>query len=116
MSYVYMHNTLEAHMPRPHKTRRCRRCPDDEVFKPRRTPLSELETIRLELGELEAMRLCDLEGYDQEQAGVQIGVSRGTVQRLLKRGRSKTVRALLESAALLIEKGAHDEDLRSDPR
>jgi predicted DNA-binding protein (UPF0251 family) len=86
------------------------------VFKPRQTPLSELETIRLELSELEAMRLCDLEGCDQEEAGVRMGVSRGTVQRLLKRGRSKTVKALLESAALLIEKGAHDEDLHPDGR
>jgi predicted DNA-binding protein (UPF0251 family) len=103
-------------MSRPPKTRRCRRSPDDEVFKPRRTPLSELETIRLELGELEAMRLCDLEGHDQEEAGLRMGVSRGTVQRLLKRGRSKTVRAMVESAALLIEKGAHDEDLRPDAR
>jgi predicted DNA-binding protein (UPF0251 family) len=103
-------------MGRPAKTRRCRRFLGDQVFKPRQIPLSELDTIRLELSELEAMRLCDLEGRDQEEAGVQMGVSRGTVQRLLKRGRSKTVRALLESSALVIEKGVHDEDLYSDRR
>jgi len=45
-----------------------------------------------------------------------MGVSRGTVQRLLKSGRSKTVTALVESAALLIEKGPNDEDMRTHQR
>ena len=103
-------------MPRPPKRRRCRRFLGDDVFKPRRIPLSQLETIRLELGELEAIRLCDLEGCDQEQAGARMEVSRGTVQRLLKRGRSKTVKALVESAALLIEKAAHDDDAQPHRR
>jgi predicted DNA-binding protein (UPF0251 family) len=71
----------------------------------------ELETIRLELGELETMRLCDAEGLSQHDAGQRMGVSRGTVQRLLKRGRAKVVRALLGSKALLIEKGDNDENL-----
>jgi predicted DNA-binding protein (UPF0251 family) len=74
----------------------------------------ELETIRLELSELEAMRLCDLDGYDQERAGERMAVSRGTVQRLLKSGRRKVLQALLQSRALLIEEGAHHEDLYSD--
>lgn len=73
--------------------------------------MTELEAIRLELSELEAMRLCDVEDHDQEQAGRQMGVSRGTVQRLLARGRSKVVRALLESHALVIEDQKHHEDL-----
>jgi predicted DNA-binding protein (UPF0251 family) len=76
--------------------------------------MSDLETIRLELGELESMRLCDLEGASQAEAGTRMGVSRGTVQRLLNRGRAKVVRALLESKALLIEKGDTDEDLHSN--
>ena len=102
-------------MPRPCKRRYCRAHQGDRVFKPRKIPMSELSTIRLELGELEAMRLCDGESHDQEQAGRQMGVSRGTVQRLLKRGRSKVVKALVESAALVIEKGEQDEDLHPHP-
>jgi predicted DNA-binding protein (UPF0251 family) len=78
--------------------------------------MSELTVIPLELSELEAMRLCDVEDHDQEEAGQQMGVSRGTIQRLLKRGRSKVVEALLESAALVIEKGEQDEDLHPDQR
>lgn len=98
-------------MPRPRKPRRCRAYEGDRVFKPRSIPMTELETIRLELSELEVMRLCDLEDHDQAEAGRQMGVSRGTVQRLLARGRAKVVRALLESRALLIEEEAHYEDL-----
>jgi excisionase family DNA binding protein len=63
---------------------------------------------------LEAMRLCDVDGLSQEEAGERMGVSRGTVQRLLKRGRAKVVRALVGSQAILIEKGENDENLRSD--
>ena len=92
-------------MPRPRKRRRCRAYDGDRVFKPRSIPMSELDTIRLELSELEALRLCDLEGCDQEAAGERMAISRGTVQRLLKRGRAKVLRALLESRALLVDKG-----------
>jgi len=76
--------------------------------------MSELETLLLGLDELEAMRLCDLEGCEQEVAGERMGVSRGTVQRLLKSGRAKVVRALLDSSALVIEKGESNETLHSD--
>jgi predicted DNA-binding protein (UPF0251 family) len=76
--------------------------------------MSRLATIRLELDELEAMRLCDLDRLDQEEAGVKMQVSRGTVQRLLKSGRSKILEALVTSAALLIEETNH-EDLHSNP-
>lgn len=65
--------------------------------------MHQLETITFGLDELEAMRLCDLEGHDQEAAGERMGVSRGTVQRLLQSARAKVVRALVESAALVIE-------------
>lgn len=98
-------------MARPRKPRLCRTYDGDRVYKPRSIPMSELASVRLELSELEAMRLCDLEELDQAAAGSRMGVSRGTVQRLLRSGRSKVLRALLESSALVIEKGAHDEDL-----
>ncbi len=65
--------------------------------------MTELEIINLQVDELEAMRLCDFEGHEQIAAGKKMRVSRGTVQRLLKSGRAKTVRAILESAALVIE-------------
>lgn len=78
--------------------------------------MRELSSVRLELSELEAMRLCDVEGCDQAAAGRHMGVSRGTIQRLLKKGRAKMVRALLESQALVIEERASHEDLYSNRR
>jgi len=78
------------------------------VFKPRSVPMTELPVVRLGLDELEAMRLCDVEDHDQEAAGARMGVSRGTVQRLLASGRAKVVGALLRSAALVIEGGVHE--------
>lgn len=101
-------------MPRPRKQRCCREHPGDRVYKPRSLPMHALPVLHLALDELEALRLCDVEGKDQTAAGVRMGVSRGTVQRLVKSGRSKVVRALVESAALVIGEGAEHENLHSD--
>lgn len=96
-------------MSRPRKKRFCQRYDGDTVFKPRSIPMHQLEVINLDLSELETMRLCDLEGLDQEEAGRKMGISRGTVQRMLKKGRAKVVEALMNSKALLIEGGEHCE-------
>ncbi len=97
-------------MPRPRKHRICREYQGDRVFKPRSIPMTELTVVHLEGDELEAMRLCDLEGLEQAEAGDRMGVSRGTVQRLVKAGRAKVLRALVESLALVIgEEGTHED-------
>ncbi|MFQ5795210.1 MAG: DUF134 domain-containing protein [Candidatus Bipolaricaulia bacterium] len=67
------------------------------------------ETIELGMDELEAMRLVDYLGEDQTQAGEKMGISRGTVQRLLYSGRSKVVEALLEGKPIKIQTGEHIE-------
>jgi predicted DNA-binding protein (UPF0251 family) len=59
--------------------------------------------ILLELAEVEAQRLVDLEGLSQEEAGVKMGVSRGTVWRLLQSARKKTAQALTEGRVLQID-------------
>lgn len=91
--------------PRPRKPRNCcaHRRPEDLVFKPAGTPLSRLEKIVLEPDELEALSLCDQAGLTQEQAGGQMGISRGTVQRLVTSGRRKLIDAVLLGRALVIE-------------
>jgi len=98
-------------LPRPPTRKRCLSYDGDRVFKPRSIPMYALEKIRLDLSELEAMRLCDLEGHDQESAGRRMGISRGTIQRLLKSGRSKVLQALLHNRALLIAEEAQHEEL-----
>ena len=94
-------------MPRPRKHRNCREYEGDRVFKPRSIPMPQLEVLTLGEDELEALRLCDVEGLHQVLAGEQMGVSRGTVQRLLKNGRATLVRAVVEGAALMIKSGSN---------
>jgi len=89
-------------VPRRKKFRHCGGFRGGRVFKPLGTPMADLEVIELQHDELEALRLCDAEGLTQEDAGVSMGVSRGTVQRLVTSGRSKMVNSLLRSAALQI--------------
>lgn len=90
--------------PRPRKPRRCcpTRRPSDLLFKPAGTPLGKLRVIELGTDELEAMTLCDGEELTQAEAGEQMGVSRGTVQRLVTTGRKKLVEALQAGHALAI--------------
>jgi predicted DNA-binding protein (UPF0251 family) len=64
--------------------------------------MPDLEVLTLGVDELEALRLCDVEGLHQALAGERMGVSRGTVQRLVKSGRETLVRAVVENAALVI--------------
>ncbi len=58
--------------------------------------------IHLDLAEIEVLRLIDLEGMYQEQAGETMGFSRGTVWRLLQGAREKVVRAIFEGRPLVI--------------
>lgn len=67
--------------------------------------MTELEESVLALDELEALRLVDFEALSHEQAGVKMGVSRGTIGRLLEKGRKIVVDALLHGKALRIEGG-----------
>lgn len=67
--------------------------------------MPELEVLSLGVDELEALRLCDMEGLHQALAGQRMGVSRGTVQRLVKSGRETLVRAVVNNAALVIGAG-----------
>lgn len=91
--------------PRPRKPRRCcpSRRPSDNLFKPVGTPLSELQMVELEADELEAISLCDRDAMTQAEAGEQMGISRGTVQRLVVSGRKKIVEALLAGHAIVIK-------------
>ena len=59
-------------------------------------PEAHGDPIQLEPAEIEVIRLTDLENLNQEEAGECMGVSRGTIWRLLQRGRSKIALALVE--------------------
>ena len=81
------------------------------VYKPAGIPLSQLEEVRMERDELESLYLCDLQGMTQEEAGVCLGVSRGTVQRMIAAGRRKVVEAITGNRALVIPATAGQDKL-----
>jgi uncharacterized protein len=71
-------------------------------------PKGSDETIYIDLAEVEVLRLVDLEGMYQEQAGVAMGVSRGTIWRLLVSAREKLTRSIVEGRPLVV--GLPNED------
>ncbi|MDY7018269.1 MAG: DUF134 domain-containing protein [Nitrospirota bacterium] len=94
-------------MPRPKISRFIRTIPAITYFKPRGVPMSRLEEVRLGVDELEALRLCDMEGLYHDKAADLIGVSRQTLGRILEQARKKVIEALVHGKALRIE-GPHD--------
>ena len=89
--------------PRYKKPRNCKCKFKGKAFKPTCVPMSEVEQIPLLREELEALKLCDLDDLTQEEAGVRMGVSRGTVQRILSGARKKTAMALSKGKAIVFE-------------
>jgi predicted DNA-binding protein (UPF0251 family) len=67
--------------------------------------------IALSLDELEAVRLVDYQGLLQEEAARYMGISRGTLWRLLERARRKLVGMIVEGRPLVIslESGLSEE-------
>lgn len=61
-----------------------------------------LDEVRLDLDELEALRLADLEGLYQADVALRMGVSRQTVGNILERAHRKVADALLNGKALAI--------------
>ena len=57
------------------------------------------------LDEYEALRLIDLEGLQQEQAAVQMGVARTTVQAVYDAARRKLAEALVRGRGLEVRGG-----------
>jgi len=77
-------------------------------FKPAGIPLRELDEVDISLEELEALRLKDLEGLEQEQGAVSMNVSRPTFQRILASARRKIAEALLHGKAIRIGGGSYE--------
>ncbi len=94
-------------MPRPKKCRRVDFFPEYTYFKPRGRSMEELEEMVLNLEELEAMRLKDIEGFNQEQCAEHMHVSRQTFQNIIDSARRKVAQALTEGKAIHITGGIY---------
>ncbi len=78
-------------MPRPMKPRRIGALPRKRKFVPEGSVQDE---VVIKLDEMEAIRLKDVEGLNQEQAAKRMHVSRQTYQLILESGRKKVAVAL----------------------
>jgi len=76
-----------------------------DYFKPRGIPLSTLDEVVVKVEELEAIKLKDLEGLDQEECAKRMKISRGTFQRVLNSAKKKIADALVNGKAIRIEGG-----------
>ena len=92
-------------MARPEKLRCVAQLPNVGFFKPAGIPANALQGIRLSLEEVEAIRLKDLEGLEQEVCAHQMHISRPTFHRILESARKKVADALINGKAIQIEGG-----------
>jgi predicted DNA-binding protein (UPF0251 family) len=90
-------------MPRPRCRRRITFRPTATLFKPQGIPARDLKTVILSHEEAEALRLKDLEGFDQTACAERMDISQSTFQRTLAVARRKTSEAIISGKALLIE-------------
>jgi predicted DNA-binding protein (UPF0251 family) len=105
---------------RPQFSRKISKIPRAKGFLPIQTnqehPISPEDPflnapISLDLDELEAMRLVDLENLTQDEAGNLMNISRGSIWRLLQSGRRKLINAIFESREIRI----NIENLENNP-
>lgn len=92
-------------MPRHPKCRQVESEPLVTYFKPAGIPRHALEELTLSVDELEAIRLKDREGLNQEECAQRMHVSRPTFQRILITARNKLAEAVIDGKAIRIEGG-----------
>jgi predicted DNA-binding protein (UPF0251 family) len=76
-------------------------------FKPAGIRLVDLEETVLAVDEFEAVRLKDLEGLEQEEAALRMGVSQPTFHRMIASARKKLADAIVNGKAIRIEGGIY---------
>ena len=92
-------------MPRPKQDRKISNPPLMQGFKPFGIPRRMLSQVSLLYDEYEAIRLLDYEGMNQDQAAVQMNVSRPTLTRIYEKARKTIAQALVEGNMIMIEGG-----------
>jgi predicted DNA-binding protein (UPF0251 family) len=89
-------------MPRNKKNRIVKCIPTAYYYKPQSIPMTMLETVILEIDELESLRLADYLANSHEQAAAKMNISRATFGRIVECARNKVVDAILHGKAIRI--------------
>jgi predicted DNA-binding protein (UPF0251 family) len=91
-------------MPRPRIPRCLRFKPNVYYFKPQGIPLRDLEEIVLLPDELEALKLHEIDGFEQIEASGKMKISQPTFARMLNSAYKKIAEAIIKGKAIKIEK------------
>jgi len=78
--------------------------PVETFFKPQGIPLHDLNCIELDLDELEALRLFEMEWLNMKKGAEDMKISDTTFHRLVRSGSKKIVTALTKGYAIKINK------------
>ena len=92
-------------MVRPRKNRIVAFDPDVSYFKPRGIPMIELEEVCLTVDGCESIRLADLIGMSNEEAGCRMGVPRATFGRIIQQAHKIIADALINGKTINIDGG-----------
>lgn len=102
-------------MSRPIKWRKVEYVPENKYFAPcpkgNCGQLSDLQEVLLKVEELEAMRLKDIEGLNQEECAKRMQVSRQTFQTIIEQARKKVATALIEDRAISVGGGNYTKNV-----
>jgi predicted DNA-binding protein (UPF0251 family) len=71
-------------------------------FRPHELPEAGVPEVVLEVDEIEAIRLADLDGEYQETAARKMGISRPTFSNIIHRAHQKMAEALIKGRAIRI--------------
>lgn len=92
-------------MPRRKKCRRVGFVPSNQAFYPQN---QNADKVILNIEEVEAIRLSDLEQMEQNEAAEMMNISRGTFQRIIKTAREKVADALINGKMMQIGGGHYE--------
>ncbi len=96
-------------MPRPKIPRKVCGQPANTCFKPNGIPMRLLDEVPLAEDEFEALRLVDYLGMQQQEAAMEMGVSRQTLANILKTARFKVIECLSQGKALIMNYNAEEK-------
>ncbi|NCC74261.1 MAG: DUF134 domain-containing protein [Sphingobacteriia bacterium] len=100
-------------MARPTKWRKIENIPSVSYFVPSDKEIEESPKNILKLEELEALRLKDLEGLEQNECADKMEVSRPTFQRILLSARETIADSLINGKTIHIEGGNYTKNICS---
>jgi predicted DNA-binding protein (UPF0251 family) len=95
-------------MARPHKSRKISNPPKMKGFKPYGMPMCKIEPVILKLEEYESIKLVNYDRLPQDQAAIQMNVSRPTFTRIYNSALELIAKAFIEGKAIEIEGGNYE--------